>query len=142
MSGIRSRNTKPELMIRHGLHRVGFRFRLHDRSLRGTPDVVLRRYNAAIFVHGCFWHGHDCSFFRMPATRPDFWKKKIGRNRANDDAAREQLLAEGWRVLTVWECALRGKSERDIAGILRRIAAWLKSSRHTLEIREPERKAA
>ena len=84
MAGIRSRNTRPELIVRKGLHARGFRYRLHARGLVGRPDMVFRKYGAVIFVHGCFWHGHDCSLFRLPGTRSDFWQKKIGRNRERD----------------------------------------------------------
>lgn len=95
MSGIRGRNTKPEIMIRSLLHHHGFRFRLHVRDLPGKPDIVLPRHHAVIFVHGCFWHGHDCPLFKWPGTRADFWREKIGRNQSNDNLAREALLAGG-----------------------------------------------
>ncbi|MEX3931023.1 very short patch repair endonuclease [Paraburkholderia phymatum] len=124
MSGIRGRNTKPEVLIRSLLHRRGFRFRLDARDLPGRPDIVLPRYRAVIFVHGCFWHGHDCHLFKWPSTRPDFWREKIGRNRANDAKAQAALLDGGWRVATVWECALRG-ANRDIDGVLQRLIDWL-----------------
>ncbi len=142
MSGIRSRHTKPERIVRSGLHRLGYRFGLHNRKLQGTPDLVLPKYRTVIFVHGCFWHGHDCSLFRMPGTRTEFWKSKIARNRANDDAARNTLAEKGWRVLVIWECALRGHSEKEIVSLLARVSAWLKSSRRTLELRDTLRKAA
>lgn len=108
MSGIRGRNTKPEVLIRRLLHRCGFRFRLHVRNLPDIPDIVLPRYNAVIFVHGCFRHGHDCPLFRLPGTRIDFWRTKIERNHANDMRARQALLESGWRVGIVCECAVRG----------------------------------
>jgi DNA mismatch endonuclease (patch repair protein) len=136
MSGIRSRNTRPELLIRHALHRQGYRFRLHDRTLKGTPDIVLPKYRAVIFVHGCFWHGHDCSFFRMPATRTAFWKQKFERNMANDELAVNVLRKQGWRILTVWECALRGRPEAEHDRLISRIDSWLKSGRRHLELRE------
>jgi DNA mismatch endonuclease (patch repair protein) len=126
MSGIRGRNTKPELLIRSLLHRRGFRFRLDARDLPGRPDIVLPRYGAVIFVHGCFWHGHDCPLFKWPQTRPDFWREKIGRNLANDEKSRAALLAAGWRVGVVWECALRG-ANRDLDGVLQRLVDWLQS---------------
>jgi DNA mismatch endonuclease (patch repair protein) len=142
MSGIRSRNTKPERIIRSGLHRRGFRFSLHNRRLRGTPDLALPKHGALIFVHGCFWHGHDCHFFKMPSTRPEFWKAKFARNQANDASARATLLEDGWRILTIWECAVRDRPEKDVAALLDRIGAWLKSTRRTLELRGPRRRAA
>ena len=109
MSRVRSRDTAPELLIRQLLHARGYRYRLHHRDLPGRPDVVLPKHQAAVFVNGCFWHGHGCSLFRMPATRPDFWATKIAANRARDAAARVSLRDLGWRVLDVWECALRGR---------------------------------
>ncbi|MGF6530302.1 DNA mismatch endonuclease (patch repair protein) [Paraburkholderia sp. GAS206C] len=134
MSGIRGRNTKPELLIRSLLHRRGFRFRLDARDLPGRPDIVLPRYGAVIFVHGCFWHGHDCPLFKWPQTRPDFWREKIGRNRANDEKSRAALLAAGWRVGVVWECALRG-ANRDLDGVLQRLVDWLHSDVSELDER-------
>lgn len=134
MSGIRGRNTKPEILIRSLLHRHGFRFRLHARDLPGKPDIVLPRYHAAVFVHGCFWHGHDCPLFKWPSTRPDFWREKIGRNRANDHKTREALVASGWRVGIVWECAMRGAG-KNIEGVAQRLADWLRSNAPFIEER-------
>jgi len=142
MSGIRSRHTKPERIVRSGLHRLGFRFSLHSRRLKGTPDLVLPKYNAVIFVHGCFWHGHECSLFRMPGTRTEFWRAKFARNRENDDSARKALADQGWRVLVIWECALRGRSPKEVTSLLQRVSAWLKTSRRSLELRQPSRKVA
>ncbi|RQS42125.1 very short patch repair endonuclease [Burkholderia sp. Bp8990] len=134
MSGIRGRNTKPEILVRSLLHRQGFRFRLHARELPGKPDIVLPRYRAIIFVHGCFWHGHDCNLFKMPGTREDFWRDKISRNRANDLKVRSTLRAAGWRVGVVWECAVRGAG-KDLEGIARRLGEWLRSEEETAEVR-------
>lgn len=125
MAGIRGKNTKPEMLVRHGLHRRGFRFRLHDRSLPGHPDLILPRHNVAIFVHGCFWHGHDCHLFRWPRTREDFWKEKITGNRERDYRANAQLQSTGWRVLTIWECTFRGKTDADCNAALDKAAAWI-----------------
>lgn len=108
MSRVRAKDTRPEMTVRTLLHRAGFRYRLHCRDLPGRPDIVLPRYRAAIFVHGCFWHGHDCSLFRMPATRTEFWTAKINANRLRDAAAAAALCEAGWRSLWIWECALRG----------------------------------
>ncbi len=135
MSGIRGRNTRPEITVRRLLHRRGFRFRLHVRNLPGKPDIVLPRYRAVIFVHGCFWHGHDCPLFRMPGTREEFWRDKIGRNRANDQKARDALLAAGWRVAVVWECALRGAG-KDPENVAARLEGWLRGGENSAEIRE------
>lgn len=114
MSRIRSRDTRPELQLRRALHAQGLRYRLHDRTLPGTPDLVFSSRRAVIFVHGCFWHGHDCPLGVTPGTRTAFWEDKIGRNRARDRASESALQNAGWRVLTVWECALRGRDRRPI----------------------------
>lgn len=127
MAGIRSRDTKPEILIRSLLHRAGFRFRLHAKELPGKPDIVLPRHKAVIFVHGCFWHGHDCPFFKWPGTREDFWREKIGRNQANDRRALELLAAQGWRVAVVWECALRGR-DRNLEAVIQQLSCWLTQS--------------
>ncbi len=126
MSGIRGKNTRPEMLVRRALFERGFRYRLHDRRLPGTPDLVLSRHRAVVFVHGCFWHGHDCVYFRWPATRPEFWRSKIMRNREVDRAAREALLASGWRVLTVWECSLRGRSDEQRQAVYDAAADWIR----------------
>jgi DNA mismatch endonuclease (patch repair protein) len=135
MGSIRGKNTQPEILVRRMLHARGFRFRLHDRKLPGTPDLVLPRYRAVVFVSGCFWHGHDCRFFRMPATRPDFWRAKIERNRTNDERARNALLEAGWRCATVWECALRGCGPGAIEETGHLLARWLQSGGETCAIR-------
>src|SRR4051812_8555177 len=98
MSRIRGRDTKPEMVVRRGLHALGLRFRLHDRALPGRPDLVLAKFGAAVFVHGCFWHSHGCSLSKLPQTRPDFWREKLRRNAARDRKAVESLLTAGWRV--------------------------------------------
>lgn len=134
MSGIRGKDTKPELAIRRGLHARGFRFRLHADSVPGNPDLVLPRYKAAIFVNGCFWHHHDCHLFKMPSTRTDFWSDKIARNVKRDAVVREQLAAQGWRFLVVWECALKGRTRLALDDVLDRIAQWLPGAAPSLEI--------
>ena len=108
MSRIRGKNTKPELTLRRGLHALGFRFRLHRKDLPGCPDLVFPGRRAAIFVHGCFWHGHACPMCKMPATRTEFWQVKISGNRDRDERAVSALGAADWRVMVVWECSLRG----------------------------------
>lgn len=135
MSGIRGTNTKPELLLRKGLHAIGFRFRLHDRSLPGKPDIVLPRYRAVIFAHGCFWHGHDCHLFKWPSTRPEFWQAKIARNRAVDERTDAALTEAGWRQAVVWECALKGKTRLPLEDVIQSCAEWLRSDRPRLEIR-------
>lgn len=125
MSGIKGVDTKPELIIRSGLHRRGFRFRLHDKTLPGKPDLVLKKYNAVIFVNGCFWHKHDCHLFKWPKTREAFWRKKIEGNAARDEKNVQALLDAGWRVMVVWECALKGKTRRDVGDVIASVEAWL-----------------
>lgn len=126
MSGIRSRDTKPEMQLRRWLHSQGFRYRLHLRTLPGSPDLVLPKFRVAIFVHGCFWHRHQgCRFATMPATRTDVWQAKFAGNQARDARDQRSLLEEGWRVLVVWECGLRGR--RDISSI----AVWIEESVET-----------
>lgn len=135
MSGIRGTNTQPEMRIRSLLHRNGFRFRLHVRDLPGKPDIVLPRYRAVVFVHGCFWHGHDCPLFRMPSTRRDFWQAKIERNKDNDCRAKGALHATGWRVATVWECVMRGRNRIDDDMLAERIIEWLNSNIEDFELK-------
>lgn len=125
MSGIRAKDTKPEMILRRGLHAQGFRFRLHDRRLPGSPDLVFSGRRAVIFVHGCFWHGHSCHLFRLPATRPDFWRAKIEGNIRRDEASVAMLSATGWRVLTVWECALKGRQRLPLEVVVDRASDWL-----------------
>lgn len=135
MAGIRGKNTKPELIIRHGVFSQGLRFRLHVGGLPGRPDLVFPRYKAVIFVHGCFWHGHDCGSFRNPATNAKFWKEKIYGNRKRDLRHVSALLSDGWRVMTIWECALRGKKTRTSERVVGRIVRWLESRSKKAEIR-------
>lgn len=135
MSGIRSKNTKPELALRRALHARGFRFRLHSGGLHGRPDLVLKKYSAAVFVHGCFWHRHEgCRYATTPMTREDFWQKKFEANVARDEVVRQQLLDDGWRVATVWECALRKPSHVNATTDL--LSDWLRSNDLQLQIGE------
>ena len=121
MSRIRSSNTKPELDLRHALWKMGFRYRVNDRRLPGKPDIVLPKYKTVIFVHGCFWHGHEgCRFFVVPATHTEFWTDKIRMNRERDAITSEKLESLGWTVITVWECTLRGSQfEQTLASLSR-----------------------
>jgi DNA mismatch endonuclease (patch repair protein) len=125
MSQIRGRDTKPEMIIRRGLHALGFRYRLQDRTLPGRPDLVFPRHGAVIFVNGCFWHGHNCPLFRLPATRRDFWGAKIAANRMRDQQALDKLIAQGWRVATVWECSLKGPEKLERGEVLGQCRAFL-----------------
>ncbi|MEL7738361.1 very short patch repair endonuclease [Citromicrobium bathyomarinum] len=135
MAGIRSKDTKPEMVLRRGLHRLGFRYRLHDRKLPGKPDLVFPKYNAAIFVNGCFWHGHDCPLFKWPKTREAFWRAKIEANRQRDDAALAELTRSDWRVLTVWECAFKGPARIGALAAISSTDRWLRSDRKVAEVR-------
>lgn len=135
MAGIRSTNTKPELILRKGLHAQGFRFRLHDTALPGKPDIVFPGYRAVIFAHGCFWHGHDCHLFKWPSTRSEFWQQKIGRNREVDARSEAALADAGWRRAIVWECALKGRTKLPLEEVIASCAEWLLSDERVLEIR-------
>ena len=134
MSGIRGRNTRPEMQVRKGLHAAGFRYRLHDRTLPGKPDIVLPKYRAVIFVHGCFWHGHGCHLFRLPSTRTGFWKEKITGNAERDRETVRKLMEAGWRVGTVWECALKGRCKLQPDVIEKALINWLHDESPQLEV--------
>jgi len=134
MSGIRGKNTKPEILIRKALFALGWRYRLHDNSLPGKPDLVFRRLRAVIFVDGCFWHGHNCHLFRLPATRVEFWTEKIARNRIRDRDVRNSLQDLGWRHLTVRECAVRGRTRLPADEVITKIASLLESGEGPIEI--------
>lgn len=120
MSGIRGKDTKPELIVRRYLHRHGFRYRLHDRKLPGHPDIVLPKYQTVVFVHGCFWHQHDCARFVWPKTRRQFWAEKISGNVQRDQVNAQLLRDMGWQVLVVWECDL---SDKRLAALQKKITA-------------------
>lgn len=135
MSGIRGKDTKPELLIRKGLHARGYRYRLHSGKVAGRPDLIFPRWHAVIFVHGCFWHWHDCHLFRMPSTRREFWRQKLEGNRKRDRKVRKALLDTGWRTLTIWECALKGKFRLDLEEVLDRAEAWITGDTASDEIR-------
>lgn len=125
MSGIQGKNTKPEILVRSGLHRLGFRFRIHYSKLPGKPDIALPKYNALILVHGCFWHGHKCHLFKYPHTNPEFWKSKIQSNRARDARQRTHYEQQGWRTLVIWECALKGKHKLPFLSLLEVTRTWI-----------------
>lgn len=121
MSRIRSRDTKPEMIVRRFLHGRGFRFRLHVRTLPGRPDLVLPKYRAVVFVEGCFWHGHACQKGRVPGTNAAFWQSKVEANIARDARNRRALRRAGWKVLRVWECQLATRKARNAS--LERLAS-------------------
>lgn len=129
MSRIRSKDTKPELLVRKLLFHAGFRYRLHVKTLPGHPDVVLPRWKVVVFVHGCFWHGHaGCPKATVPATRREFWEAKIRGNRERDEREIQALLAAGWRVLVVWQCACK---KRNLPTLAKRMKRFVESSVET-----------
>lgn len=137
MSHIRGKDTSIEKKIRSALHRAGFRFRVCDRRYPGSPDLVLPKYYAVIFVNGCFWHAHEnCDYYRMPKSNVEFWQKKFERNRQRDYKNMEIYRERCWRVCTVWECAIRGKNSKEkIEKTVEQIILWLEeSNEQNLEI--------
>jgi len=134
MSHIRGKDTKPEMLVRKGLHARGRRFRLHRRDLPGSPDLVFSGFSAVVFVHGCFWHGHDCQLMTMPSTRTEFWSAKLAANSARDRRAVRALRALGWRVLTIWECSLRGRRRLGFDAVIGKAERFLVGRRGTAEI--------
>ena len=130
MAGIRGADTRPEIVVRHGLHRRGFRYTLHSAGLPGKPDIVLPRWRAVVLVNGCFWHGHDCHLFRWPGSRREFWKQSSTRNRARDCEVKDALaLYNGMACmcLVIWECALKGTREVASGGhVLEESTEWIR----------------
>jgi len=136
MAAIRGGDTKPEMRVRALLHALGYRFRLHRKDLPGKPDIVLPKYRTVIFVHGCFWHAHKgCKYARVPATRPDFWIAKLQANVERDQLAIEKLAAMGWRVLSVWECAIR--NHETVISLSANLIDWINGDAHFGEISGP-----
>lgn len=134
MSSIKSKNTKPELIVRQRLHALGFRYILHDKRLPGKPDLVFPKYKAIIQIQGCFWHGHEsCYLFKWPKSRPEFWKEKINRNMARDQLNQKKLLKLGWKVLIWWECNIRDPKKFE-EGLVKTLE-WLKGQVSYMEIR-------
>ncbi len=130
MRAIRSKDTKPEILVRKALFAAGFRYRLHKAELPGKPDIVFQKYRTVIFIHGCFWHGHDCKYFKLPNTRQDFWCVKIKQNQDRDLVNIAQLNKLGWHVILVWECTTR-PSGIGVSKIIGRISACLDSFNQT-----------
>ncbi|WP_321391396.1 DNA mismatch endonuclease Vsr [uncultured Desulfuromusa sp.] len=131
MACICAKDTRPEVVIRKKLYSRGFRYRKNVKSLPGTPDIVLKKYDAVIQIHGCFWHGHDCDDFKWPATRPVFWKNKILNNQKRDRLSAQRLLGAGWKLLIVWECAVKkatkGKDDNNLQELVDTISSWIMS---------------
>lgn len=128
MSGIKGKDTRPEMILRQGLHKLGFRYKLHDRKLPGKPDMVFPRYKAVIFANGCFWHRHSCHLFRWPSSNEDFWRNKLNRNVEVDRENLNRLQEMGWRVGIVWECSLKGKYRIDSEEVIELCATWLQTT--------------
>ena len=121
MQAVKSKNTGPEILVRRLLHARGYRYRLHGADLPGCPDLVFPSRRKVLFIHGCFWHGHDCARgSRIPKTNTNYWTKKVARNHARDLVSRNRLQADGWKVLALWECELRDKGT-----LLKRLTAFL-----------------
>lgn len=115
MSRIKSKNTKPEMLVRQFLHRNGFRYRLHVKDMPGKPDIVLPKYKTVIFVHGCFWHGHEgCKYYVVPKTRTEWWLNKIQGNATNDTKAETVLITSGWKIIKIWECELKANAKNEV----------------------------
>ena len=128
MASVRQRDTGPELRLRSSLHRLGLRYRLNDRKLPGSPDLVMPRFNTVVFVHGCFWHVHKgCRFATKPSSRKDFWRDKFAANQKRDKRNNDVLRKSGWRVFVVWECAIKGRSDEELKKLGIYVAQWLKS---------------
>ena len=133
MAGIRSKDTSPELALRRALHAAGHRFRLHAKGVMGSPDLVLPKYQAAIFVHGCFWHRHaGCRYAAVPSTRADFWQSKFHANVTRDALVLQELSEIGWRVAIVWECALRAPAQVEQVCLI--LSGWLRDGSTILEL--------
>lgn len=126
MAAIKSKNTRPEELVRKRLFSLGLRYRLHNAKLPGKPDLTFKKYKAVVFINGCFWHGHEgCPNYRFPKSNTAYWSKKIGRNRQRDAEVDELLKKQGWRIFRVWECQLKNRESRD--AFLDALAAEIKS---------------
>jgi len=135
MASVGQRDTGPELKLRRTLHRLGLRYRLHDKNLPGSPDLVLPRFHAVIFVHGCFWHVHKgCKFATRPSTRKEFWNEKFEANLKRDKRNYDTLSAKGWRVLVVWECSIKAKKDTGLEELCSIVREWLESKERYREL--------
>lgn len=124
MSQIKGKNTKPEIIVRKHLFAEGFRYRLHDKSLPGNPDIILKKFKAVVFVNGCFWHGHhSCKYFKIPKTRTEWWTEKINKNIDNDTIAMTRLEGLGWNVIIVWECDLKNRTVETLDYLVKSLRA-------------------
>ena len=140
MAAVKSKDTQPELMVRSLLHKAGYRYKLHSNSLPGKPDMVLPKYKAVIFIHGCFWHGHNCIRSRKPPkTHTVYWKRKIDKNKLRDAQNVRNLHTIGWRVCVIWECALKRRGRIEEGVFVKLIAKWLKAKDTFKEIKGTHR---
>ena len=128
MSSVGQKNTSAEIALRSALHAARLRYRLHDRTLSGSPDLVFSKYRVVIFVHGCYWHSHGCYKSTVPKSRRQFWQDKFKTNRERDERNVRLLREQGWRVLTVWECILKGKTAESAGNVVTAVKAWLESN--------------
>ena len=141
MASVGQKSTGPEIRLRKALHRLGYRYRLNDKKLPGSPDLVFPKYRAVIFVHGCFWHAHEgCKFATKPSTRKQFWEDKFEKNQKRDKRKYEALKKLDWRVLVVWECTIKNRVVGKFDEVIRWVADWLNSEKNCCEISESRRK--
>lgn len=138
MRAVPQKNTKPELLLRRALHKLGLRFRVNVARLPGTPDIVLPKYNTVIFVHGCYWHRHGCDKSTTPKSNANFWERKFSSNRQRDTKNVKELRQLGWRVMTVWECEMVGKRSRSSLLVAKCVRAWLQTKQTTGELPSQE----
>jgi DNA mismatch endonuclease, patch repair protein len=143
MSSVGRKDTGPEMSLRRALHNVGLRYRLHDRALPGSPDLVFPRFSSVIFVHGCYWHAHGCHRSTVPTSRKEFWVQKVSANKLRDDRNVQLLLERKWRVMVMWECVITGNAASLAPQLAHRVSKWLKSSEAFTVIPEsPQRSRA
>ena len=127
MSNIKGKNTQPEIKIRKALHSKGFRYKINDKTLYGKPDLVFPKYKAVILINGCFWHKHNCHLFKWPSSRKQFWREKITNTAKKDNITLTILKSQSWRVLIVWECAIKGRTRLEFDTVINTIVDWLES---------------
>lgn len=134
MSGIRAKDTRPEMIVRRGLHKKGFRYRIHDKNLTSKPDLHFPKHKAVIFVHGCYWHFHGCNLSKLPSSNRSFWKKKFEANEARDQRAIKNIEKANLRHLVIWECSMRGSQKIGEVAVIDKAEKWLLSDKQSGEI--------
>ena len=134
MAAIKSSDTRLELLIRKSLHKKGYRYTLNNSKLPGKPDIVLPKHNAALFIHGCFWHCHECALFKWPKTKREFWHEKLTKNKKNDAKNQNELNLQGWRIGIIWECSVRGSCRIPQERLVEIIILWLESEQRRFEV--------